>query len=145
MNLYVECSKISDPQAASLHAMANFTVFANNNRHRMNKYLLCVDLFAPLTQRLASCDNLEDIYHITVCLSSLNRLVTQDSVRLYTTKLKELVASGKLSRDSDTIIISKVDDIRTKVKSTNHFFSYRFICRILPDIAFLEFCAVVVQ
>lgn len=101
----------TDPQAVSTYAMANFSVFANQNRYKMNKYLLCVDMIGPLQERLVSCDNLEEMGYITVCLNNLNRFVTYEVIELYKSKLEQLMKDGKLSSDSDTTIIWKVVDV----------------------------------
>lgn len=98
-------------QSVSTHAMANFSIFANKNRYNMNKYLLCVDMFTPLRQRLEFCDNLDEMLHITVCLQTLNRIVTQDFIELYKIKLEELMKSGHLNSDSDSTTIFRVFEI----------------------------------
>lgn len=91
--------------------MANFAIFANKNRYNMNKYLLCVDMFGPLRQRLESCDNLDEMLHVTVCLQNLNRIVTHDFIELYKAKLDELMKSGQLNSDSNSTIILGVFEI----------------------------------
>lgn len=74
----------------------------------MHKYLLCLDIIAPLHQRLASCEGLDEMYYITICFKNLNRILTKDSIELYKTKLDRLIESGKLNSDSYLPIIFKV-------------------------------------
>lgn len=94
----------------------------------MNKYFLCVHIFEPLFQRLASCDNLNELYNITVFLTSLNRIITVDLMKVHRTKVEQLVESGQLNSDSDTaIILAVMEIINTKIisqfsfDSLNHF------------------------
>lgn len=82
----------------------------------MNKYLLCVDILEPLSQRLASCKNLDELYNITLCLSSLNRFVTPNLMKVHKTKVEQLLESGQLNSDSDTaIILSVMENINIKI------------------------------
>lgn len=97
-----------DPQAVSLHAMVNLTIFANKNRRKLNKYFLCVDILEPLLQRLGSCSNLEEFHKITVCLSFLNRIITHDLMEVIKTKVEVLLKSGQLNSNSDKAIILAV-------------------------------------
>lgn len=95
---------IPDPTALSLHAMANFTIYVHRNRQFMHKYLMCGDMLDTLLHRLESCDNFEDFDYITLCYSNLNRVLTEDLMELYKTKMEQLMRQGQLSRDSMTIL-----------------------------------------
>lgn len=105
----------------SLHGMANFALFANYKRDCLNKYLLCVDMFNPLLQRLAICEDSEEMHYITVCLTNLNRLMTKNSFQLYKTKLEELMTKEILNKDTDKAIILKVQIIFEPRLDFDHF------------------------
>lgn len=121
--------------------MANLAIFANKNRHRMNKYILCVDIFEPLFQRLESCDNLNELYNITVCLTFLNRIITVDLMNVHNTKIEQLVESGQLNGDSDTaIILAVMKNINTEIN-----LQFSSIHSIISDCTVLEYGTVVIQ
>lgn len=99
----------NENEAFPLTSLSRFTVAMSSMQGNLYLYLICIDLMPRLVQMLQETKSSEDLRLISICLNHLPKLVTNNILSIYKSKVQELLQDGTINKETVRCILKIVN------------------------------------